>query len=99
MKEGETSKPRTRAYRPGDLTPEERKEQLLRVDHAGEYGARRIYEASWPSWRLKGAHSASHARAGSRHLRTFEKMPERRCTTLLQPVCTSPASFWEPLPR
>ena len=28
---------------PGDLSPEERLARLLRVNHAGEYGARRIY--------------------------------------------------------
>lgn len=29
---------------PGDPTPAERRARILRVDHAGEYGARRIYE-------------------------------------------------------
>jgi ubiquinone biosynthesis monooxygenase Coq7 len=29
---------------PGDLTPREAIERIVRVDHAGEYGARRIYE-------------------------------------------------------
>jgi ubiquinone biosynthesis monooxygenase Coq7 len=28
---------------PGDLTPEARSERMIRVDHAGEYGAARIY--------------------------------------------------------
>jgi ubiquinone biosynthesis monooxygenase Coq7 len=28
---------------PGDATPEERTERMIRVDHAGEYGAARIY--------------------------------------------------------
>jgi ubiquinone biosynthesis monooxygenase Coq7 len=29
---------------PGDLTPREEVERMIRVDHAGEYGARRIYQ-------------------------------------------------------
>ena len=29
---------------PGDPTPEQRVARILRVDHAGEYGAKRIYE-------------------------------------------------------
>lgn len=29
---------------PGDLTPEQTVERMIRVDHAGEYGAARIYE-------------------------------------------------------
>ena len=29
---------------PGDLTPRELVERIIRVDHAGEYGARRIYQ-------------------------------------------------------
>jgi ubiquinone biosynthesis monooxygenase Coq7 len=29
---------------PGDLTPREAIERIVRVDHAGEYGARRIYQ-------------------------------------------------------
>lgn len=28
---------------PGDLTPAQKRERMLRVDHAGEYGAARIY--------------------------------------------------------
>lgn len=34
----------TRRYLPGDPTPEERLARMIRVDHAGEYGAKRIYE-------------------------------------------------------
>ena len=32
-----------RRYLPGDPTPEQRLEEILRVDHAGEYGAQQIY--------------------------------------------------------
>ncbi len=31
-------------YLPGDLTPRETIERIVRVDHAGEYGAKRIYQ-------------------------------------------------------
>ncbi len=33
-----------RRYLPGDRRPEDQLDRILRVDHAGEYGARRIYE-------------------------------------------------------
>src|SRR3546814_4189728 len=33
-----------RRYLPGDIEPEAHLARMLRVDHAGEYGARRIYE-------------------------------------------------------
>lgn len=35
---------KTRRYLPGDPTPEQRLHRMIRVDHAGEYGAKRIYE-------------------------------------------------------
>lgn len=75
----EAAKRRTRL--PGDLTEAERIDRILRVDLAGEYGARRIYE---------GQLSVLGARADSEpirtmyeqekaHLATFEKLlVERR---------------------
>ncbi len=33
-----------RRYLPGDLTPRQALERMIRVDHAGEYGAKRIYQ-------------------------------------------------------
>ena len=42
MTEKPTHQPRTR--HPGDLSPEAEAARMIRVDHAGEYGARRIYE-------------------------------------------------------
>ncbi len=42
MSEKPDQEPRTR--HPGDLTPEAEVARMIRVDHAGEYGARRIYE-------------------------------------------------------
>jgi ubiquinone biosynthesis monooxygenase Coq7 len=35
---------KTRRYLPGDPTPDERLARMIRVDQAGEYGAKRIYE-------------------------------------------------------
>ncbi len=35
---------RLQAGLPGDPTPRQRLERLIRVDHAGEYGAKRIYQ-------------------------------------------------------
>lgn len=90
MNEGETTKPRTRAYRPGDLDRRERMAQLLRVDHAGEYGARRIYEGQLAvlGHTEKGPLLRHMHEQEVEHLRAFEKMlPERRVRpTLLQPV-------------
>ncbi len=34
----------TKAFLPGDLTPRERLERIIRVDHAGEFGAAQIYD-------------------------------------------------------
>lgn len=36
--------PRRRAVLPGDLTLEQKLQRIIRVDQAGEYGAKRIYE-------------------------------------------------------
>jgi ubiquinone biosynthesis monooxygenase Coq7 len=36
--------PKRRRYLPGDPTPEGRLSRMIRVNHAGEYGAKRIYE-------------------------------------------------------
>jgi 3-demethoxyubiquinol 3-hydroxylase len=75
---------------PGDLDDEALLARLLRVDHAGEYGARRIYEgqlavlgksACAPT--LRHMHEQELA-----HLRTFEDLlvSHRVRPTLLQPV-------------
>ena len=80
----------SRGYLPGDLDPEERLARMIRVDHAGEYGARRIYEgqlavlgrsACAPT--LKHMHEQELV-----HLRTFENLMvhNRVRPTLLQPV-------------
>lgn len=77
-------------YLPGDLPPGERLARMIRVDHAGEYGARRIYEgqlavlgksACAPT--LKHMHEQE-----LHHLQTFEKLlvENRVRPTALQPV-------------
>ena len=79
-----------RDHLPGDLEPEERLARMIRVDHAGEYGARRIYEgqlavlgksACAPT--LKHMHEQE-----LHHLQTFEKLmvDNRVRPTALQPV-------------
>lgn len=75
---------------PGDLSREELIARMIRVDHAGEYGARRIYEGQLAvlgktpvgetireMWTQEAA-----------HLKTFDRLiVERRVRpTLLQPV-------------
>lgn len=61
---------------PGDLPPEEQMARLIRVDHAGEYGAKRIYQgqlailgdtSAGPALR----HMAAQEEA---HLKTFEQL-------------------------
>jgi ubiquinone biosynthesis monooxygenase Coq7 len=75
---------------PGDLSHDELVDRILRVDHAGEYGAVRIYEGQLAV--LGGsaaAPSIDHmARQERRHLERFEElMAERRVRpTLLQPL-------------
>jgi len=75
---------------PGDLGPEALLRRMIRVDHAGEYGARRIYEGQLAV--LGGSPSGPTLRhmheQEARHLKTFEAlMVERRVRpTLLQPL-------------
>lgn len=72
---------------PGDLTASELTERIIRVDHAGEYGARRIYEGQLAvlGRHPKIEHMARQERA---HLARFEQMVvERRVRpTLLTPI-------------
>ncbi|MBI1244850.1 MAG: demethoxyubiquinone hydroxylase family protein [Alphaproteobacteria bacterium] len=76
---------------PGEPAGERLIDRVLRVDHAGEYGAVRIYEGQLAVLGRNGtagqtiAHMAEQER---RHLEAFEKMlPARRARpTLLQPV-------------
>lgn len=76
---------------PGDVPEGQEVEQIIRVDHAGEYGAVRIYAGQLAILK-KG--SAAHdlvahmAEQEQRHLETFEKlMRERKVRpTVFQPL-------------
>jgi 3-demethoxyubiquinol 3-hydroxylase len=75
---------------PGDPSPGDAVERMIRVDQAGEYGARRIYEgqlAVLPQGPERSAveHMAAQER---RHLEVFDKMvADRRVRpTALQPL-------------
>lgn len=59
--------------RPGDLTPRERMARMIRVDHAGEYGAVRIYAGQLAVLRRSGrADVLRHMQAQEHeHLATF----------------------------
>ena len=75
---------------PGDRPSEEELARMLRVDHAGEYGATRIYEGQLDV--VGRSHSAGvirqMAEAEKRHLARFETLlQERRVRpTLLHPL-------------
>lgn len=75
---------------PGDLTPAQIIDRILRVDHAGEYGAKRIYEGQLAV--LKHAPSAPTIRHMAeqerQHLAAFDRLlPQRRARpTLLGPL-------------
>jgi len=75
---------------PGDLTREQLIARMIRVDHAGEYGARRIYEGQLAVLGRSPSGPAiaeMHAQE-ARHLETFEALiAERRVRpTALQPL-------------
>ncbi len=66
---------------PGDLEKEERLRRMVRVDHAGEYGAKRIYEGQLAILRGRSQHEAliEHMKAQElAHLQTFEDMLRSR---------------------
>jgi 3-demethoxyubiquinol 3-hydroxylase len=65
---------------PGDLTREQLIDRLIRVDHAGEFGARRIYEGQLSVLKnhpdagvIRHMHEQELA-----HLKTFEKLMVQR---------------------
>ena len=65
---------------PGDPTARQVVERMIRVDHAGEYGARRIYEGQLAVLgRRRVAPTLEHMRAQEQvHLDTFGEMIGRR---------------------
>jgi len=75
---------------PGDLTPKEMIDRIIRVDHAGEFGAVRIYEGQYAI--LKNSEDATtiqHMKEQEEaHREKFEKfIAERRVRpTLLSPI-------------
>lgn len=75
---------------PGDPSKEELIDSILRVDHAGEYGAVRIYEGQLAVLAGRPAAPAIRRMAEQerRHLAAFDKLlPERRARpTLLSPL-------------
>lgn len=74
---------------PGDATPDERLAEILRVDHAGEYGAVRIYEGQLAVLGDAPAGAAIRRMMAQEqeHLAAFEKLlPDNRVRpTLLAP--------------
>lgn len=75
---------------PGDLTKDELIDRIIRVDHAGEFGAKRIYEGQLAVLRGKPeAQAIEHMyQQELEHLRAFEKlMVERRARpSALHPI-------------
>jgi len=75
---------------PGDLTREEMIERMIRVDHAGEFGARRIYEGQLAVLgnSAEGETIRHMKEQEDRHLDAFEKMVVERGVrpTVLHPV-------------
>jgi len=61
---------------PGDLTPRETVERMIRVDHAGEYGAKRIYQGQLAVLRgTKHEPVLRHMQAQEQvHLDTFSRL-------------------------
>lgn len=75
---------------PGDLTKDQLIDRIIRVDHAGEFGAKRIYEGQLAVLRGKPeGHVVEHMYAQElEHLKAFEKlMVERRVRpSVLHPI-------------
>jgi ubiquinone biosynthesis monooxygenase Coq7 len=65
---------------PGDLTPRAEVERMIRVDHAGEYGARRIYQGQLAVLgRSEAAPLLRHMQAQEEvHLEAFAALIARR---------------------
>ncbi len=88
----DTAEPNESAPRrlPGDLEPQALVDRVLRVDHAGEYGARRIYEGQLAVLgRTQGAAAVRHMYEQElRHLKRFEDLivARRARPTALQPL-------------
>ena len=66
---------------PGDLSREELIERIIRVDHAGEYGAVRIYQGQMAVLgKSPSAATLQHmTEQEKKHLDTFEKLARLYC--------------------
>jgi ubiquinone biosynthesis monooxygenase Coq7 len=75
---------------PGGLSKEERMARILRVDHAGEYGAKRIYAGQLAvlGKSTSGEVIRHMAEQEERHLKTFDDLLNERQVrpTILHPV-------------
>jgi 3-demethoxyubiquinol 3-hydroxylase len=73
---GEIGKTMTRERLPGDPNDREVLARMIRVDHAGEYGARRIYDGQLAVLRRSPAAPVIHhmAKQEQKHLDTFDKL-------------------------
>jgi ubiquinone biosynthesis monooxygenase Coq7 len=75
---------------PGDISEKEDVRSMIRVDHAGEYGAKRIYEGQLAFLKNAGARRlVTHmAEQEAKHLETFEALMRERHVrpTLLMPL-------------
>ncbi|MDF1720099.1 MAG: demethoxyubiquinone hydroxylase family protein [Minwuia sp.] len=80
----------TAAHLPGDMDRKTRLERILRVDQAGEYGARRIYQGQLAVLGHKPAGDTIRHMAAQeeKHLRTFDDLLNERQVrpTLLSPL-------------
>jgi ubiquinone biosynthesis monooxygenase Coq7 len=90
-----TSTPERPPYLPGDPLPEAETQRMIRVDHAGEYGAVRIYDGQLAVaqllFRARGrARDEIRRMAGQeqRHLAAFDELVRARHVrpTVLQPL-------------
>ena len=88
--ETETRRETGEPWLPGDLEPHQLIDRILRVDHAGEYGARRIYEGQLAVLRRtqSGTAIAHMYEQELRHLKHFEDLmvARRARPTALQPI-------------
>ena len=86
----ENDGPAAGTYLPGDLTHDQRLARMIRVDHAGEYGARRIYEGQLAVLgQSPSAPTIRHMHEQElKHLQTFERLlvEKRVRPTALQPL-------------
>ena len=86
---------------PGDPSKEQLIERMIRVDHAGEYGAVRIYEGQLAVLAKDGSNSViSHMLDQEKnHLATFDNLISERRVRLLCPCGTWLASHLELQPQ